>query len=174
MRIRMLASTDLCARAYAASPAFWYEARVLKIAETVKAIRNARGLTQAQFGDLFSPPVEQSTVNRWEKGSNPKPVYLAQLAGLAGMSIDELVGLAELQAREAIPLSERAAELVVRWLGYELDAGQRAINEKAPRLAPELVTVLQLLAAPERQHNSAVEAFFRERAPEAFPAAVRN
>lgn len=171
MRMRMLMSTNICADAYAFQHACVYSAAVGRIADTVRALRKARGLTQAAFGDLFVPDVDQSTVSRWEKGSMPEAVHLGQIAALAGITMEDLTGLSEAIAPPSpSPLSERASELVVRWIAHELDVGHRTTNEKAPQLARELVSVTQFLAQPEvRQNFPAIEDFFHERAPDAFP-----
>lgn len=41
--------------------------------------RAARGLTLEQFGKLFEPPVDKSTVSRWQRGQlSPKRALLIE------------------------------------------------------------------------------------------------
>lgn len=63
----------------------------LSVAIKVKRMRIALGKTQAEFGELLDPPVSQGTVARWERGSMPEPQRLAQLAELAGETIERFI-----------------------------------------------------------------------------------
>lgn len=61
------------------------------LADRVKQIRLSKGLDQTEFGDLLE--VSQSTVTRWERGAQPKPDALSKIADLAGISVDQLLGV---------------------------------------------------------------------------------
>lgn len=44
------------------------------LSKEIKKYRYKRGLTQSQFGDLFDPAVDKSTVSDWERGvTKPSP-----------------------------------------------------------------------------------------------------
>ena len=62
------------------------------LADRIKQIRILKGLDQTQFGELLE--VSQSTVARWERGAQPRPEALRQIASLANTSVDQLLGLA--------------------------------------------------------------------------------
>ena len=49
--------------------------------ENIRLYRETLGLTQFELGEKLEPPVGQSTVARWERGSfEPRRHYKAQLA----------------------------------------------------------------------------------------------
>lgn len=49
--------------------------------ENIRIYRETLGLSQAELADSLDPPVNQSTVVRWEKGlMEPRRWYKAQLA----------------------------------------------------------------------------------------------
>lgn len=51
----------------------------------IRSIRELAGLSGADFGAALEPPVRQSTVSRWEKGTRlPGPEHSEQLIALAG------------------------------------------------------------------------------------------
>jgi len=56
----------------------------------IKEIRTQRGLTQAEFGQMFDPPVSQQTVAGWERGENvPARKYWPKIAALADMELGQ-------------------------------------------------------------------------------------
>jgi len=64
------------------------------LAEKIKAIRLAHGMTQGEFAALFQST--QSTVSRWEKGADPEHRHLLQLAEMAGVTVEALLGVANM------------------------------------------------------------------------------
>ena len=61
------------------------------LADRIKALRQSRKLTQAEFADLVG--ATQSTVARWENGSEPQASHLHKLAELANSTVDALLGI---------------------------------------------------------------------------------
>lgn len=61
------------------------------IASKIIRLRHAKQLTQKEFAKLFG--VNQGSISRWEKGSMPEPENLCILASLAGVSIQEFIGI---------------------------------------------------------------------------------
>lgn len=57
------------------------------LAANIKSLRQQLDLTQDEFADLMES--SQSTINRWEKGADPKHPALLKMAELAGCSIQE-------------------------------------------------------------------------------------
>lgn len=56
----------------------------------IKESRTRMGLTQAEFGHLFEPPVSQQTVAGWERGENaPARKYWSKIADLADMELGQ-------------------------------------------------------------------------------------
>jgi transcriptional regulator with XRE-family HTH domain len=72
------------------------------VAKKIIRLRSAKQLTQQQFGKLFG--VTQGSISRWEKGSMPEPENLSILAGLAGVTIQEFIGLPQIDG--AVPMGE--------------------------------------------------------------------
>jgi hypothetical protein len=50
-------------------------------------------LSQAQLGQLFDPPVAQSTIARWEKGAEPRRRHKVQLARILHVEVTMLFPL---------------------------------------------------------------------------------
>ena len=66
------------------------------LAELIKRIRSTNKLTQTSFGQLFHPPVTQSTIARWENGEQmPDKVHLPKIAHFLDSTQDELQQLIE-------------------------------------------------------------------------------
>lgn len=62
------------------------------LAERIKTIRLSKGLSQEQFGELFSPVAARSIVSRWESGSSvPSAGRIKKIASLGHISVEELV-----------------------------------------------------------------------------------
>lgn len=56
----------------------------------IRGLREARSLTQVEVADHLG--VSQTAVSYWEKGRRvPSVAMLARLAGLLGVTIDELI-----------------------------------------------------------------------------------
>lgn len=89
----MSASSEICVAEYDCEPRGAYKlAMAQSVAMKVRRMRQAMQKTQAEFGELFDPPVSQGTVSRWEKTSIPEGPALAQLADMAGESVSEFLG----------------------------------------------------------------------------------
>lgn len=57
----------------------------------IKEIRTSMGLNQAEFGQLFEPPVTHQSVGQWERGENaPAKKYWPKLAELAQVDLGQL------------------------------------------------------------------------------------
>jgi transcriptional regulator with XRE-family HTH domain len=65
------------------------------LAEKIKAIRVAHGMTQGEFAEMFQST--QSTVSRWERGAEPEHRHLLQLAEMAGTTVETLLGVANME-----------------------------------------------------------------------------
>ena len=62
------------------------------VADRIKAIREQRGLTQADLAKQLG--ITRSSVNAWEQGiSVPSTQYIVELAGLFRVSADYLLGI---------------------------------------------------------------------------------
>lgn len=62
------------------------------VADRIKAIREQRGLTQADLAKQLG--ITRSSVNAWEQGiSVPSTQYIVELAGLFKVSTDYLLGI---------------------------------------------------------------------------------
>ena len=62
------------------------------VADRIKAIREQRGLTQADLAKQLG--ITRSSVNAWEQGiSAPSTQYIVELAGLFKVSTDYLLGI---------------------------------------------------------------------------------
>ncbi|WIW89314.1 helix-turn-helix transcriptional regulator [Sphingobium sp. V4] len=65
-----------------------YLAGMTVLSENIKALRR-KFANQTEFGEKVG--VGQSTVVRWEKGSDPKPENLLALASIADVTIEQLI-----------------------------------------------------------------------------------
>ena len=66
------------------------------LARLIKKIRITNHLTQTEFGELFQPPVTQSTVARWEKGEQmPDRIHFPKIAYFLDFTFEELQKLLE-------------------------------------------------------------------------------
>lgn len=62
------------------------------VADRIKAVREQRGLTQADLAKQLG--ITRSSVNAWEQGiSVPSTQYIVELAGLFKVSTDYLLGI---------------------------------------------------------------------------------
>lgn len=62
------------------------------IADKIKTLREANGLTQSEVGNKLG--ITRSSVNAWEMGiSVPSTMYIVELAHLFSVSADYLLGL---------------------------------------------------------------------------------
>jgi len=94
------------------------------VAERIKALRTARGWTQAELARKLG--VTRNGVNSWEQGlSMPSPAYLVELAKVFSVSTDYLLGLERLDVVNVSGLHERdiavLAELADRLRAHKDD-----------------------------------------------------
>lgn len=62
------------------------------LAKRIKTIRLSKGLSQEQFGELFSPVAARSIVSRWESGNSiPNAKRIKKIASIGKISVEELV-----------------------------------------------------------------------------------
>ena len=85
--------------------------------ERIKALREARGWTQAELARRLN--ITRNGVNSWEQGlSMPSPACLVDLAKLFSVSTDYLLGVERLEAVNVTGLKEEdialLAQLAVR------------------------------------------------------------
>lgn len=64
--------------------------RRMDLGTRIKTIRLGMGLDQAHFGAMLG--ASQSAVARWENGSSPRAAALRQIAALATISVEDLLG----------------------------------------------------------------------------------
>mgnify|MGYP002548266835 FL=1 len=76
------------------------------IAEKIKALREARGWSQAELSRRLG--ITRNGVNSWEQGlSMPSPACLVDLAKVFGVSTDYLLGLERLTTVDFTGLADR-------------------------------------------------------------------
>lgn len=76
------------------------------IAERIKALRTARGWTQADLARRLN--MTRNGVNSWEQGlSTPSPAFLVELAKVFSVSTDYLLGIQQLDSINVTGLDER-------------------------------------------------------------------
>lgn len=115
------------------------------LGELIKRIRKTNNLTQAAFGQLFEPSVTQSTIARWEKGTQtPDKIHFPKIASLLSISDDELLEIIEeplLCANDLdIEIENKTLNHNKRHLAM-LKKGVRAWNkwrERNPHIIPQL------------------------------------
>ena len=81
--------------------------------ERIKALREARGWTQAELARRLS--ITRNGVNSWEQGlSMPSPACLVDLAKLFSVSTDYLLGVERLDAVNVTGLNEEDIALLAQ------------------------------------------------------------
>ena len=82
-------------------------------AERIKALREARGWTQAELARRLN--ITRNGVNSWEQGlSMPSPACLVDLAKLFSVSTDYLLGVERLDAVNVTGLKEEDIALLAQ------------------------------------------------------------
>lgn len=62
------------------------------VGSRIRHIRDTKGLTMKQFGELFDPPASKGLVSNWENGYNlPNQERLKKIAELGGITVQELL-----------------------------------------------------------------------------------
>ena len=81
--------------------------------ERIKALREARGWTQAELARRLS--ITRNGVNSWEQGlSMPSPACLVDLAKLFSVSTDYLLGVERLETVNVTGLKEEDIALLAQ------------------------------------------------------------
>lgn len=84
------------------------------IAEKIKALREARGWSQAELSRRLG--ITRNGVNSWEQGlSMPSPACLVDLAKVFGVSTDYLLGLERLTTVDVTGLADRDVAVLQSW-----------------------------------------------------------
>ena len=82
-------------------------------AEKIKALREARGWTQAELARRMN--ITRNGVNSWEQGlSMPSPACLVDLAKLFSVSTDYLLGVERLEMVNVTGLNEEDIAILAR------------------------------------------------------------
>lgn len=82
-------------------------------AERIKALREARGWTQAELARRMS--ITRNGVNSWEQGlSMPSPTCLVDLAKLFSVSTDYLLGIERLETVNVTGLKDEDVALLAQ------------------------------------------------------------
>lgn len=82
-------------------------------AERIKALREARGWTQAELARRMS--ITRNGVNSWEQGlSMPSPACLVDLAKLFSISTDYLLGVERLETVNVTGLDEKDVAMLAQ------------------------------------------------------------
>lgn len=82
-------------------------------AERIKALREARGWTQAELARRMS--ITRNGVNSWEQGlSMPSPTCLVDLARLFSVSTDYLLGVERLETVNVTGLDEKDVAMLAQ------------------------------------------------------------
>ncbi len=82
-------------------------------AERIKALREARGWTQAELARRMS--ITRNGVNSWEQGlSMPSPACLGDLAKVFSVSTDYLLGVERLETVNVTGLDEKDVAMLAQ------------------------------------------------------------
>lgn len=82
-------------------------------AERIKALREARGWTQAELARRMN--ITRNGVNSWEQGlSMPSPACLVDLAKLFSVSTDYLLGVERLEMVNVTGLDEKDVAILAQ------------------------------------------------------------
>lgn len=82
-------------------------------AERIKALREARGWTQAELARRMN--ITRNGVNSWEQGlSMPSPACLVDLARLFSVSTDYLLGVERLETVNVTGLDEKDVAMLAQ------------------------------------------------------------
>ena len=82
-------------------------------ADRIKALREARGWTQAELARRLS--ITRNGVNSWEQGlSMPSPACLVDLAKLFSVSTDYLLGVERLETVNVTGLDEKDVAMLAQ------------------------------------------------------------
>lgn len=92
---------------------YWTQEAMEMIADRIKALREARGWTQAELARRLN--ITRNGVNSWEQGlSMPSPACLVDLAKLFSVSTDYLLGVERLETVNVTGLNEEDVAILAR------------------------------------------------------------
>ena len=121
----------------------------MNFAEHLMALRKQRGWSQEELGNQIG--VTRQTVSKWEMGqSTPELEKLVELSRLFGMSIDQLVGLAETGEQDGLwETQQRTLDLRSAGLFYEYISPVKVLGlplvhirfGMGPRLAKGIIAI---------------------------------
>ncbi|EKB53734.1 helix-turn-helix domain-containing protein [Falseniella ignava] len=105
-----------------------------QLGKKIESIRINKGLTMEEFGKLFN--TSKGTVNNWEKGRNsPNKTNLKAIADLAGITVNELLGVERYDKQEIIDAihDDDTMELIIKakTIGEDEPEYIKKINEQA-------------------------------------------
>lgn len=96
----------------------------MTLGENIKRIRQEKGLTQKQLGDLCTPKMADSAIRRYEAGkANPKIETVQKIANALGISLFEIVDddtLENVYHMQMFDTLERNRLSYLRYLGYDI------------------------------------------------------
>lgn len=70
------------------------ESEMRKLSKKIKDLRLLLSLDQREFGKALNPPVDQTTVSKWENDKQkPTSEHIASLAGMAGITSQQFLGI---------------------------------------------------------------------------------
>ena len=116
------------------------------LALLIQKIRSTNHLTQTELGELFQPPVTQSTVARWEKGEQmPDRIHFPKIAYFLDFTFEELQKFLEAPVTNLEGLHIEKKTLTPNKTHLRiLKRGVKAWNkwrDKNPNIIPELAGV---------------------------------
>lgn len=90
------------------------------IADKIKTLREANGLTQSEVGNRLG--ITRSSVNAWEMGiSVPSTMYIVELAHLFSVSADYLLGLDHKAVLDISGLDDESVRILNDMVRYMRD-----------------------------------------------------
>lgn len=98
------------------------------IGSRIKQVRLKNGKSQEDFGSLFDPPVNKTSVSRWESGKTlPTSKRLQKIAELGGVSVEYLINGVKLNVNDFLNLVDKALNTPLNKKDYQrLNASQLA------------------------------------------------
>lgn len=98
------------------------------IGSRIKQVRLKNGKNQEDFGSLFDPPVNKTSVSRWESGKTlPTSKRLQKIAELGGVSVEYLINGVKLSTSDFLDLVDKALNTPLNKKDYQrLNASQLA------------------------------------------------
>lgn len=90
------------------------------IGSRIKQVRLKNGKSQEDFGSLFDPPVNKTSVSRWESGKTlPTSKRLQKIADLGGVSVEYLIKGVKLNVNDFLGLVDKALNTPLNKKDYQ-------------------------------------------------------